>query len=107
MTSNDLVARLDAALRGFQAYVRSDDNLFDPDSVHGVLAACSHFVREKLVEPAGWKALAELLNEMVGGNDKELDEAACTCFLENLAAPAHPVRTHLRGAALTYWVRWE
>ncbi len=103
MTPDDLTARLDAVLQGFQAYVRSTDNPFDSDSVHGVFAACSHFVREKEVQPEGWKALAEVLNEMIGGQDGELDEAACTCFLENLAQPGHPILVHLRGSALDFW----
>lgn len=44
---------------------------------------------------------------MVGGPDRELDEAACTCFLENLATPDHPLSSHLAGPALRYWTDWE
>jgi len=64
------------------------------------LAACSNFVRENAQAPETWERLASLVNEIVGGLDAELDNAACTCLLENLAAPSHPMKGLLRNAAL-------
>ena len=107
MKPPSLIAVLEQALPGFAVYVRSDSNLFDRDDVHGVFAACAHFVREHPVAAGSWKALASLLNDAVGGADQELDQAACTCFLESLAAPDHPLRALLRDRALDYWNQWE
>jgi len=51
--------------------------------------------------------LAAFVNRVIGGPDEELENAACTCFLENLAAPGHPIRTLLSADALRYWDRYE
>jgi hypothetical protein len=101
-----LVSHLDAIAPGFRVYAESTNNGFATDSVHGVLAACSHFVREQPVTDACWQRLAALANSTVGSGDHDLDEAMCTCFLENLAARDHPLDELLRGEALAYWRRW-
>ena len=62
--------------------------------------------KQEITEGA-WSALGSLLNEVVGGADEDLDNAACTCFLENVAVPDHPLRSHLQGEALAFWERWE
>jgi len=97
---------LDGAAPGFRRYAESDGNLYDRDSVHGLFAACSHFVRELPPARAVWPAVAELVNRVVGGPDADLDNAACTCFLENLASRDHPLDQLLHGEALAYWRRW-
>lgn len=101
-----LVRRLEQAAPGFLRYVESDGNLFPTDNVHGVFAACSHFVREQPVSRQSWQALAGLMNEIVGAEDEELDNPACTCFLENLANLHHPLGAFLRDGALAYWDHW-
>ena len=45
--------------------------------------------------------ILEFLNGAVGARD-DLDEAVCTCLLENLARPGHPLELSLRGAALEF-----
>ena len=98
--------RLEEVAPGFRRYVESEDNLFSTDGAHGVLAACSDFVREHPARDGWWKGLAAFANNAVGGGDQELDEAVCTCFLENLAGRNHPLDQLLRGEALVYWRRW-
>lgn len=97
---------LDRVVPGFRGYAESDDNLFDRDSVHGLFAACSHFVRDLRAPRTVWPAVADLVNRVVGGPDPDLDNAACTCFLEHLARRDHPLDRLLRGEALAYWRRW-
>jgi len=101
-----LLSMLDRAAPGFRGYTESDGNYFERDSVHGLFAAFSHFVRDRCAPPTVWSAVAELVNRVVGGPDADLDNAACTCFLENLASRDHPLDPFLRGEALAYWRRW-
>jgi hypothetical protein len=106
VTAAALVEMLDRAVPGFREHAESDAKLFEQDSLHGLFAACSHFVLERPVPASVWPAVAELLNRVVGGADNVLDEAACTCFVENLASRDHSLDHLLRGAALNYWRRW-
>lgn len=107
MKPADLEATLDAVLPGFAAYVADPaENDFSRDSLHGVMAACSMFVRERAISAEAWAKLADFANAAVAGDDQDLAEAVCTCFLENLAEAAHPMAEHLRGEARAYWSRW-
>lgn len=106
-STESLLSLLDAAAPGFRAWSLSGDNLFDLDSLHGVFAACSHFVRAVPRGSDVWPVLAELVNEAVAGQDAQLAEAVCTCLLENLASPDHPLGSLLRGGALVYWRQWS
>jgi hypothetical protein len=106
VTAAALLSMLDQAAPGFRDFAASDDNDLEQDSVHGLFAACSKFVGSRHASPAMWPAVAELLNRVVGGSDPDLDNAACTCFLENLASRDHPLDPLLRGEALAYWRRW-
>lgn len=102
-----LVAELDQLLPGFADYVKSGDNLFDSGTACGVFAACSHFVSERSVSAATWAPLAMFLNAAVSGSDEAVVEAACTCFLENIADAGHPLKAFLVGNALSFWEQWE
>lgn len=106
MDAGVLIKRLEEVAPGFRSYAESLDNLFPTDSVHGVLAACSHFVRERPARDPCWTGLPGFANSAVGGGDHELDEAVSTCFLENLASRDHPLDQLLRDEALAYWRRW-
>lgn len=101
-----LVSRLDEAVPGFRAWLQSDGALFETDNAHGVFAACSEFVREQPAASNSWPELAQLVNGIVDADDEELADAACTCFLENLAHREHPLSAVLQGGALSYWLRW-
>ena len=107
MSPDALTDCLDGALPGFRRFVESEENLYEQDNVHGVFVACSDFVRERDVSLSSWKQVAEVVNGTVKDSDEELDNAVCTCFLENLAETDHPLRALLRGEALEYWKRWE
>lgn len=98
---------LDAAAPGFRKWSESDDQLFDSKSLQGVFAAYSHFVDAAAPTAVAWPELAEFTNEAVGGRDAELSEAVCTCFLENLARPGHPLGSLLCGEAQRYWRQWS
>jgi len=102
-----LISDLDRNVPGFAEYLESDANLFGVETPAGIFAACSHFVRNRPLDPGGWQALAQLLNDAVAGQDQAVAEAACTCFLENLAATDHPLKPFLIGDALRYWEQWE
>lgn len=104
-TAEYVLAMLDRVAPGFRGYAESTDNLFARDSVHGLFAAFSHCVRDRHARDGVWPAVADLLNRVVGGPDPDLDNAACTCFLENLARRDHPLDPLLRGEALAYWRR--
>jgi hypothetical protein len=107
MPHESLISNLDRTAPGFADYLESDANLFVPKTPAGIFAACSHFVRDRPMDPERWQALAQLLNDAVAGPDAEVAEAASTCFLENLATMNHPLKPFLIGNALRYWEQWE
>jgi hypothetical protein len=100
-----LIDCLDQILPGSRLYMMAQ-GLFDLDTIHGVFAAGSHFVRAHPPTLDGWKRLAVSLNSAVDGSGSRLDEAACTCFLENLATREHPLGSLLAGKALEFWKQW-
>jgi len=107
MDALGLVVELDRTLPGFSSYFQSQENLFDGTAPCAVFAACTHFVRERPLGVESWRSLAALINNAVGGSDEAMAEAACACFLENLAASGHPLKAFLDGDALRYWNEWE
>ena len=102
-----VLRNIEHAVPGFEGYARSDANLFPLDTVCGLFAACSHFVRECEVAAECWAKLATLINDAASSVDKELANAACTCFIENIAKRAHPLAALLRGEALRHWNLWQ
>jgi hypothetical protein len=107
MDAAGLIAELDGALPGFRAYIASDENLFGGETVEAVFTACSWFVRRTAVASESWPPLARIVSLAAGAPDRALADAACTCFLENVAAPEHPLKALLEGEALRYWSYWE
>ncbi len=114
--SAQLVERIDAILPGFRIDCLSgDENMHLGEdgsiTVHGVWSFCSGWIRDRLagMTRAQTRALAELLNSQVGGDDGDLDNAAATCFLENLAGDpgTDRLRKMLRAEAARYWDRWS
>lgn len=110
MLAAAILHRLDGILPGFAAYWQSADNVFaggdQPASLCGVFAACSHYVRERASELPLEQAseLGAFVTECMSEPGTELDEAAATCFLENLAYEPGAARLlpHLSGRALQY-----
>ncbi len=107
MPRERLILDLDEIVPGFAGYLGSDENLFAGETPAAIFSACSHFVRDRPIDPDHWYPLASLVNDAVAGPDESVAEAACTCFLENLAAADHPLKAFLIGDALRYWEQWE
>ena len=107
ITPAQLVEALDGALPGFASYRAGPETLFDGQSLCAVFSSCTEYVQEHAVSEPQWNALAVVLNAMAASKDATLSEAACTCFLENLAERDHPLSSRLTGFALTYWRHWS
>ena len=105
MNPDMLIAELERALPGFAGYHGSSENLHDSGTLCSVFAACCDFVREQPITAECWPRLASVVNS--AASDEAASEAACTCFLENLADPSHPLKRFLTGEALSYWTAWE
>ena len=108
-----LVQQLDQLIPGFESYAFDDDeNLFLQDgelTAHGAFSAFSTYFREKSrsLEPDQLAGIGRVVNQIVGGPDKDLDNAACTCFLENLAGDYPQLESELLGDARRYWDAWK
>ena len=102
-----LLEELDHALPGFRQFALSKENYFGTETVHRLFLCATDFVREGSVSTTSWERLAQFINASVGGSDDALDNAVCTCFLENLAERDHPLRALLGERALKFWVCWE
>jgi len=91
MSPDELLSRLSDLLPGLNAHWYSADNCFRHDdsssTLHGVFAACSHYVRGNWTElsTSQWAALGSLVSDCMVRAGSDLDNAAATCFLENLA----------------------
>ena len=61
----------------------ADDGTF---TVHGVFAAFSNYIRDRLVSrsSARMRRVFAYVESKLTGEDSEVDNAVCTCFLENL-----------------------
>ena len=104
--------RLADLLPGFAAHWSKGDSLFLADdgsfTVHGVFAECSHFVREnyRTLPAAATAGLSSFVSDCLEGRyGPEADNAAATCFLENLAGePFHQAfAEQLRPAAKKFY----
>jgi hypothetical protein len=97
---------------GFGNHWAKGDSLFITSSgefsVHGVFSECSHFVRANFgsLPPEAVQSLAGFLSDCLEGKlGADVDNAAATCFLENLAAePFHQnLSLQLRPAARQFY----
>jgi hypothetical protein len=89
-------------------YSRNDDGSF---TLHGVFAQLTDFFRERhaALPPDRVAALAAFVSECMAGNDDgPLDNAAATCFVENIAGEPcdRELAPHLTGEAKRYWQYW-
>jgi hypothetical protein len=115
MTAEALVDRLAAIVPDFRPYWDDANNDFRGDdgsfTLHGVFARFTDFFREKsaTLPPARVAALGAFLSDcMAPADDNPLDNAAATCFVENVAGePCDRVLSpHLTGEARRYWLAW-
>ena len=89
-------------------YSRNDDGSF---TLHGVFIEFTHFFRERHAAlPADRvAALGAFVSEcMAPADDGPLDNAAATCFVENIAGEPcdRNLSPHLTGEARRYWLAW-
>jgi len=115
MTPQALLDRLVALFPDFRAYWDDPGNCFRYDdgtfTLHGVFAEFTGFFRERHESLPADKvaALGAFVSECMTSADVELDNAAATCFLENVAGEEcdRDLARHLSGEAQRYWQAWD
>jgi hypothetical protein len=114
MTSQELLDRLVAIFPDFQPCWDNPGNCFRDDdgsfTLHGVFAEFTTFFREQHVVLSRDRiaALGEFVSECMASDDADLDNAAATCFVENIAGEPcdRELSPHLSGEARLYWQAW-
>ena len=115
MTPQGLLDRLVALFPDFRAYWDDPGNCFRDDegsfTLHGVFAEFTGFFRGRHAAlPADRiAALGAFVSEcMAPADDGPLDNAAATCFVENIAGEPcdRELSPHLTGEARRYWQTW-
>ncbi len=114
MTPQELLDHLVALFPGFRACWDDPGNCFRDDdgafSLHGVFAEFSSFFRQRheSLLPDRVAALGAFVSDCMASADANLDNAAATCFVENVAGEDcdRELGRHLVGEARTYWRAW-
>jgi hypothetical protein len=114
MTPHELLQRIISIFPEFASAWDDPENCFRNDdgafSLCGIFAEFSGFFRERFAQftEDEIESLARLLDECMPGQPSDLDTAAATCFLENVAGePFHAqFARHLRGEPLRYYQNW-
>jgi hypothetical protein len=114
MTPQELLDRLVALFPDFRSYWDGPDNYFRNEdgsfSLHGVFAEFSHFFKERYgsFQPDRIVALGEFVSACMASDDPDLDNAAATCFVENIVGEdcERELAHHLAGQARDYWKGW-
>ncbi|MGE3166371.1 MAG: hypothetical protein AB7O52_15810 [Planctomycetota bacterium] len=115
MTPQALLDRLVALFPDFRAYWDDSGNCFRDDdgsyTLHGVFSEFTGFFRERHAALPGDRiaALGAFVSEcMAAADDGQLDNAAATCFVENVAGELcdRELSPHLTGGARRYWQAW-
>jgi hypothetical protein len=114
MTPQGLLDRLDELFPDFRAHWADPKNCFRDDdfafTLHGVFAEFSDFFRDRYQSLSVDRVadLGAFVSECVGSPDAELNNAAATCFVENIAGEdcAREVARHFTGDALKYFRSW-
>jgi hypothetical protein len=116
MTPQMLLDRLVALFPAYQAYWDDPGNCFREDdgtfTLHGVFAEFSSFFREhhQSAPAEAVAALGAFVSEcMAPADDGPLDNAAATCFVENIAGEEcdRELAQHLSGEARRYLQVWR
>ena len=114
MTPHVLLDRLVALFPDFRAYWDDPGNCFRNDdgsfSLHGAFAEFTSFFRERHKSlPSGRiAALGAFVSDCIASADGDLNNAAATCFVENVAGEDcdRELARHLVGEARKYWKAW-
>ena len=115
LTPQQVLDRLVAILPAFGPYFASDEACFrDADgsfTACGAFGDCSHFVRAHYASLTGEqrRRLGDFVLECMTDADRELGDAAATCFLENLAFEwfSKDFESYLTGEALKLYRAWQ
>lgn len=117
MTAPELLHRLVGIVPEFQAEWDSPDNCFRADdgdfidTLHGVFGGFSGCFQARAARfsPEQAAALGKFVSDCMASGDGDLDNAAATCFLENIAgqACAAILAGHLSGEARRYLQAWS
>ena len=109
MTPAEVLHQLVTLFPGFRPYWEAEDSFRSDDGTFtfcGVFATYTWYFKESFrdLSAASLHALGEFLEECMADPNDELDTAAATCFLENLAGepPARVLQPFLAGNALQY-----
>jgi hypothetical protein len=85
----------------------ADDGTF---TLHGVFAQFTGFFKNHVASFTQDRiaALANFVNNCMASGDEALDNAAATCFVENIAGEdcARTIAPYFNGDALIYFERW-
>jgi hypothetical protein len=114
VTPEALLDRLVALFPDFRAYWGDPGNYFRDDdgtfTLHGVFAEFTGFFRERhnSLPAEQVAALGAFVSECMSSADADLDNAAATCFVENVAGEDcdRELARHLSGEARRYWQAW-
>ena len=114
MKPQALLDRLVALFPEFREHWDSPGNCFrDKDgafTLHGVFAEFTTFFTERHATLPGDRvaALGLFVSECMESGDERLDNAAATCFVENIAGEAcdRGLSPHLTGEARRCWRAW-
>jgi hypothetical protein len=113
MTPDELVDRLVELFPDFAAHREETEDVpgaEDASTLCGAFTEFSDYFRERYEElaPTRLQALGWVLAECMAEPDSELDEAAATCFLENVAAERFHAdfERFLIGRPLEYYAQW-
>jgi hypothetical protein len=115
MTPQALLGRLVALFPDFQSHWDRPGNCFRDDdgsfTLHGAFAELAGFFQERCKSLPAQRvaALGTFVSECMASNDAELENAAATCFVENVAGEAcdRQLARHLTGPAQRYWQAWK
>ena len=111
MTPQALLDRLVALFPDFRAYWDDPGNCFREDdgafTLHGVFAEFTGFFRQlhSSLSAERVAALGAFVSECMASADADLDNAAATCFVENIAGDEcdRELARHLSGEARKFW----
>jgi hypothetical protein len=114
MTPQSLLDRLVALFPDFRGYWDDPGNNFRDDdgtfTLHGVFANFTWFFKERhnLLPIERVTALGIFVSNCMASDDIDLDNAAATCFVENVAGEEcdRELARHLSGEARKYWLAW-
>ncbi|WP_449272135.1 DUF7674 family protein [Humisphaera borealis] len=115
LTPQQILERLVEIVPGFHTYWESPEACFHEDNGEftccGVFGDCSHFVRAQYeqLSTVQRRQLAAFVVECMSSSDKELGNAAATCFLENLTHErfSKDFENYLAGDALDFYRRFQ